>query len=201
MVNSDRPPREGTEIPLLRRPETYQHVKGLRAVRRFRNAAIPEEDIVAILEAGRWTGSAKNRQAWAFVVMTDPEDRARLAEVGGPDGPLTRAAVSVALVRLPGGNDFDIGRAAQSMMLAAAALGIGSCAATLHDQERAAEILDLPADHVAQWSIGFGYPDDVAEAELRSARRATIGSGRKPLDEVVHRGRFKCLRITGQPFS
>ena len=142
------------------------------------------------MEAGRWTGSAKNRQAWAFVVITDPEDRARLAEVGGPDGPLTQAVLSVALVRLPGGNDFDIGRAAQNMMLAAASLGIGSCAATLHDQERTAEILDLPADHAARWSIGFGYPDDVAEAELRFARRATKGFGRKPFDEVVHRDRF-----------
>ena len=33
----------------------YRHVVGLRAVRQFRTTAIPDDELVAILEAGRWT--------------------------------------------------------------------------------------------------------------------------------------------------
>ena len=87
------------------RPECYDHVVGLRAVRRYRDAAITEEDLAAILEAGRWTGSARNRQAWAFVVMSGPEEMARLARAGGAGGPLTHASLAIVLVRLPEGND------------------------------------------------------------------------------------------------
>ena len=170
----------------------YRHVMGLRAVRRFRTTAIPDDEVVAILEAGRWTGSARNRQAWAFVVMNEPHDVARLAEAGVPDSPLTRAPLAIALVQLPGGNDFDMGRAAQNMMLAASAKGIGSCPVTLRDQERTVEVLQLPHEgYVARRAIAFGYPDDGAEAAERAERRSAGGAGRRPLDLLVHYGRFR----------
>ncbi|MDH3538822.1 MAG: nitroreductase family protein [Acidimicrobiia bacterium] len=171
--------------------DCYRHVVGLRAVRWFKPAAIPDEDVTAILEAGRWTGSARNRQAWAFIVMRELEDIARLTRAGRSDGPLSRAALAIALVRLPDGNDFDIGRVAQNMMLAADARGIGSCPVTLHDQQVATEVLELPdEEHVARRAIAFGYPEPEAEAAARSSRRAAGTAGRKALDALVHHGRF-----------
>ena len=178
-------------MPIPLRPTCYSHVVGLRAVRHFQTRTIPAEEIDAILEAARWTGSARNRQAWAFVVISDPEDIARLAEAGGANGPLTRAVLAIGLVRLPGGNDFDLGRAAQNIMLAAAARGIGSCPVTLHNQERATAILGLPENHFAQRAIALGYPDYELEAASRAERRTAGGSGRKPLEVVVHRGAFR----------
>lgn len=169
----------------------FRHVVGLRAVRQFEPTAIPEDDVTAILEAGRWTGSARNRQEWAFVVMSESEDIARLVRAGRSDGPLSRANLVIALVRLPDGNDFDVGRVAQNMMLAAAARGIGSCPVTLHDQQIASEALELPDDdHVARRAIAFGYPEPEAEAAARANRRAAGTAGRKPLDVLVHHGRF-----------
>ena len=179
-------------MPLPVQPDCYRHVVGLRAMRRFQTAPIPDDDITAILEAGRWTGSARNRQAWAFVVMSEPEDVVRLAEAGLSGSPLTRAALAIALVQLPGGNDFDMGRVSQNMMLAAAARGIGSCPVTLRDQQRVIDVLQLPDEgHIARRAIAFGYPDDRAEAAERADRRTAGEAGRRPLDDLAHHGRFR----------
>jgi nitroreductase len=96
----------------------------------------------------------------------------------------------VVLVRLPGGNDFDIGRAAQSMMLAAAARGLGSCPITLHRRDRAREALAIPEGHEATWAIALGYPDEEAEPEQRRQAAARGLTGRRSLAELTHRGRF-----------
>ena len=154
--------------PLEPNPSAYEHVLGLRVVRRFLPEPLSSDDIAAILEAGRWTGSSKNQQAWAFVVLDDRPALDNLATAGHFTAPLSEATLALAIVRLPDGNNFDVGRAAQNMMLAAAARGIGSCPITLHETERAADVLGLPAGHSCRWAIAFGFPDIAAEEYPRS---------------------------------
>ena len=50
-----------------------------RSVRIFRKDAIPEECLRKVLEAGRWAPSAANCQPWRFLVVTDPEIKAKIA--------------------------------------------------------------------------------------------------------------------------
>ena len=52
--------------------ETYRSVTELKAVRRFTSEPVSNTHLDQILEAGRWTGSAKNLQLWAFIVIADP---------------------------------------------------------------------------------------------------------------------------------
>ncbi len=167
--------------------DPYRAVLELRVVRRYRSEPVSAEDAAAILEAGRWTGSAKNRQDWSFIVVDDPDQQSRLAECGQFTQPLRDARLLIVPVRLPGGYEFDIGRVAQNMMLAAAARGVGSCPVTLHDDACAAQVLNLPDDHHGRYALCFGYPDVEAEAEARASR--SMG-GRKPLNELVRRNRF-----------
>lgn len=171
-------------------PEVYRHVMRLRVVRSFRPDPLPPEEMAAILEAGRWTGSAKNRQGWAFVVVDDREGLDRLATAGDYTGPLRAAPAAVVLVRLPGGNDFDIGRVAQNIMLAAAARGVGSCPVTLHHREQAREVLAVPDGHDATWAIALGYPDEAAEPDQRRRAAAMGLTGRRPLADLVRHGTF-----------
>lgn len=171
-------------------PETYQRIVGLRVVRSFRPEPIEPDRVTKILEAGRWTGSSKNTQPWHFVVLTDPGDRQRLAECGSFTGPLVGAPLVIALVRLPGGGDFDIGRVAQNMMEAAGALGVGSCPVTLHREAGARERLHVPDDHGCRYALAFGYPDLEVERQVRTGIRMTIPRGRKPLAELVSYGQF-----------
>jgi nitroreductase len=170
--------------------DTYRTVLGLRVVRRFVTRPVPPDEVDALLEAARWTGSSKNRQDWAFVVIDDPDQRARVAGAGRFSTPVLDAPLTIALVRTPGGNDFDIGRVAQNVMLAAAARGLGSCPVTLHDQDEARRVLAIPPDHECRWAIAIGYPDEDGEVEHRRSLQAIGMSGRKDLAELAHRNRF-----------
>lgn len=167
--------------------EAYRAVVGLRTVRRFRVEQVSDEHLESILEAARWTGSSKNRQSWSFVVITDRAQLDRLATCGDFTVPVRNAPMVIAPVQHPDGYEWDMGRVAQNIMLAAAALGVGSCPITLHREEDAQQILGLPEGHRCRYVVALGYPDEVAE---RQGRGASPLGGRKPLDELVRRDRF-----------
>jgi len=164
-------------------PETYGQIVGLRAIRQYRDEPVTEEDLTAILEAARWTGSSKNRQDWAFIVVDDPEQQDRLAAAGSYTTPVRDAPVTVALVdQSKGYDEFDIGRAAQNVMLAAQAVGVASCPVTLHREDAAAEVLGLPVGFRCRYAVALGYPADDA--------LPMSWGGRKPLDELTHANRY-----------
>lgn len=170
------------------KPEVYEAVKGLRVVRNYEDRPLSEADLAAILEAGRWTGSSKNRQNWAIIVVQDPEQLDRLAECGDFTTPLRNAPTTLVPVRLPEAYQWDMGRLAQNMMLAAAALGVGSCPVTFHREDDAKAVLGVPVDHGARYGITLGYPDEAGELAARS--RSSM-SGRKTLEALVMRDRFE----------
>lgn len=167
--------------------DTYEAVMGLRVVRNYQDRQLTEADLAAILEAGRWTGSSKNRQSWAIIVVQDRTQLDRLAECGDFTTPLRNSPTTLVPVRLPDGYDWDMGRLSQNIMLAAAALGIGSCPVTFHREDEAKAVLGVPADHGARFGITLGYPDPAKEREGRA--RSSL-SGRKPLDDLIRRDRF-----------
>ena len=168
--------------------DVYDAVKGLRTVRRFRPEQVSDEHLSQILEAARWTGSSKNRQSWVFVVIRDREQLERLAETGDFTTPVRNAPMVIAPIRLPDGYDWDMGRVAQNIMLAAAALGVGSCPITLHRHEDARGVLGVPDDHGCKWVVALGYPDQDAE---REGRKTSALGGRKPLSDLVRYERFR----------
>lgn len=162
--------------------DRYELVTGLRAIRSFRSEPVAAEHLDAILRAARWTGSAKNRQNWSFIVIRDAEQRARLATCGDHTDPILGAPVAIVIVAEPGGYEFDTGRVAQNIMLAAAALGVASCPITLHRHEAAARLLGVGTGRSCRFAVVLGYPaEDAAPAKL---------GGRKPLDELVHWERY-----------
>jgi nitroreductase len=158
----------------------------LRATRWFTGTPVPEEDVVRVLEAARWTGSARNRQPWRFVVVTDSRLRGELSLLGGYAGHLAGAPVVVLLAvdHAAGGEDaeFDAGRAAQSLMLAAHRLGLGSCPASFFpadNAERAAWLAGVEAPWKVRTAISLGYPAPAPRG------RSAIPTGRLPLDRLV----------------
>ena len=159
-------------------PEAYRNVLMLRVVRLFQEKPISDPHLQAILEAGRWTGTSKNRQAWSIVVITDFDQKSRIADCGDFTDPIRRAPLAIALVQEPQGYEFDIGRLAQNLMLAANPLGVGSCPITFHRSDDAAAVLGLPDGARCRYGIAFGYPAE--------SQQPTSLGGRKPLDEFVH---------------
>jgi nitroreductase len=171
-------------------PDTFERILKLRAVRSYLLDPIEPDDIEAILEAGRWTGSSKNTQRWVFIVVEGREHLDRLAGAGSFTGPIKAAPLAIALASPPDGYEFDIGRVAQNMMLAAAARGVASCPITLHREAVARDVLEVPEDHRCRYAIAFGYPDPELLRRDEAATRSRGFGGRKPLDTVARRGSF-----------
>lgn len=163
--------------------ETFQCIRTKRAVRKFTPTPIPQETLTRILEAGRWAGSAKNRQPWSFVVVRSRATLEGLSRCGPYAGHLAEASVGVALVTEGEGANwtvpFDLGRAAQNMMLAGWEAGVGSVVAAIYDRGKASALLGLPAGLVVYVAISFGYP---APAQPPPP----VPRGRKPLGEIIH---------------
>lgn len=169
--------------------EAYKTITTLRAVRHFTGQPLPEETLTRILQAGRWTGSAKNVQPWHFIVVRKREILDRLAGCGRYSSHLRGAAAAVVIVtEAQSWAAFDAGRAAQNMMLAAWAEGVGSCIATLHDAACARAVLGLPPERQVQAAISFGYPDPAAAPTIEGQPREKIlaSLGRRSLADLVY---------------
>lgn len=170
----------------------WEAIAGRRAIRSFTDRPLAPEHLERILQAGRRSGSAKNLQRWSFIVCRDREHLRQLSVLGPWAGHLAGASVGIALVTpdprapdAPSSILFDLGQAANNMMLAAWELGIGSVPATMYEHDRARELLGYPADQHCEYVLSFGYPansDDLA--------RPPKAGGRLALDDLVHEERW-----------
>jgi nitroreductase len=170
----------------------WEAIAGKRAIREFAPRPLLPEHLERILQAGRHAGSSKNRQRWTFVVCRDRAHLRELAAVGPFAGHIAGAAVAIALVTPDPGSttsgrstQFDVGLAAENMMLAAWELGIGSVPATVYEPELARRLLCYPDDRSCEYLLSFGYPADPDDL----TRPPKVG-GRRPLDEVVRDERW-----------
>jgi nitroreductase len=172
--------------------DVRQAVNSVRVIREFADRPLDSDHLDQILNAARRAPSSKNRQDWAFIVVREREHLRQLAAVGKYADHLAGAAAAVALVRPDAANEhalrtylWDLGRAAQNMVLAAWELGIGSVPATVYDLGLTSQLLGLPLDQRCDFLLSFGYPLD--QSGLTAPNRA---GGRLPLDAVVHEERW-----------
>lgn len=171
----------------------YDAIKTHRAVREFSAEPVPREHIDMILNAGRLSGSAKNRQPWTFIVVTGRAALHALMDCGPWCKHTSGAAFVVVLVvddlhepptlTTP----FDLGRASQNMMLTAWELGIGSVLGTIYEPQAARQALAIPDTKDVPWLISFGYPHPDSDPRRRPPRKA----GRRALDEVTRWERWE----------
>lgn len=133
------------------------------------------------------SGSSKNTQPWWFIVITNRDTLAALSKCGDFAQHLAGATLAIAIVFDPQfyRGEFDSGRAAQNMMLAAWADGIGSCIASMHREDDTKNVLGVPNDYRLQHIMSFGYPQPADQATPAVKRR-----GRRPMDEIVMRERW-----------
>lgn len=168
--------------------ETFLAIASRRDERRYLSDALPPASVERLLDAGRLSGSAGNRQPWAFVV---PESRDRIerlaATVDVPENIASAGLVVAILVHGKGPVLFDAGRAAQSMLLAAWADGIASCPNGIADEAAAREVLECEADETPVIVLSFGLPEQARDVGRRDAAEWSARANRRPLAEVVRR--------------
>jgi nitroreductase len=168
------------ESPVAYAPvvDTYLAIASRRETRSYDDRPLPDDVVHRILDAGRLSGSSQNTQQWEFVVVSDREAMAGC--VFAPDN--VRGAQLV--VAIAGeARAFDVGRAAQNMLLAAWNDGVGSVPNGISDKDRAQELVGAPVSIV----LTFGYPAKPRNVGARSAEEWSERAKRKPFDEVVRR--------------
>lgn len=125
-------------------PDVFETIMHRRSIRRFETKQIEETALQQILQAGLYAPCAGGRQGVIFAVCQDKEVNERLGKIKPVD---------------------DCAVAAENMMLAADALGIGSCYIgqgwTAFDDPYGQEILrqwNIPIDRYAVMQLLLGYP-------------------------------------------
>ncbi|MUM78777.1 nitroreductase family protein [Pseudodesulfovibrio sp. F-1] len=154
-----------------------------RSIRKFTGQPVDRQDILAILEAGRWAPSGLNNQPWRFLVINvDDPRRTPLAECTKYAHIIRASTVCIAVTLEKDAMYSEMkdhqgaGACIQNMLVAAHALGLGAVwiGQIVNDQAAALAALGLdPDSHELQAVIALGHPDQEG------------GSTRKPLSELL----------------
>jgi len=153
--------------------EFFGVINKRRSVRQFKSDPIPNEHIEKILGAAHLAPSAGNTQCPRFYVIKDPEVKRRLATEAGHQLFIAQAPIAIVMVAdldAVGTGYGERGRstyalqdtavAAENILLAATALGYGSCWVGAFDEAAAARILGLPATMRPVAILPIGVPDE-----------------------------------------
>jgi len=155
-----------------------------RSIRRYEKKKMPEDILKRILEAGRQSPSADNRQPWHFIVLTDDGIREKLSH-GRWNTFVKDSAFTIVGCAYVGDAEgrrwstVDTTIALENMVIAACALGVGSCWVGDFQEEMVKRLLNIPEDWSVISLVTFGYP-----AEKPTSR------SKKPLDEIVNYNKF-----------
>lgn len=179
--------------------DALRFLRSLRSVRRYSPRPVPADVVLQVLEVARWTGSGKNLQPWHFVVVRDAHTRRQLSMLGPFASHVADAPVVVAIAMAgdPFASDFDEGRVAHAIALAAAAVSLGSCIVFLEPPENrdaARSLLLMPATHRLRTLVTLGYVEDGSSTYdplCGPSRQEVLGTlGRAPLTELISYERF-----------
>ena len=157
--------------------DTLEAIRKRRSVREYTGDPIPHKDILKIVEAGRWAPSGYNRQPWEFIVITDDEMIARLKMAAQW---MDKAGAIIAIVLDWNASKFwleDGSAAIQNMLLAATALGYGSCwlqGYTERSEAAFKKLLAIPEEKRLLTLIPIGVPARWPEGE------------KKPLEDILY---------------
>ncbi len=178
--------------------DTFDAIKTRRSIRRFQDKPIEEEKLIALLEAVRMSPSWANFQCWRFIVVKDLMKREKMSELtyvesffaplGYKANPakkgLTEAPVVIVACADPSKSGViwdqhyymtDVGIAAQTLMLSARALGLGTVFVGVFDEQRLHELLGIPPHIRIVGLFPLGYP----------LEEKKDGPPRKPLSEII----------------
>ena len=161
----------------------FDAARTVLAIREFEDRPVPDEVLYRIVEAGRLSASANNRQPWHFILVREREGLRKLGSLvrTGPYTAGAAAAVIVAYVKANGQYAVsDASRAIQSIVLTAWGDGVGSNWTGFIGLENVRREFGLPDEYDVIAVVPLGYP-----------RRKVVGrKKRKPLAEVASAARY-----------
>ncbi|MDP3065283.1 MAG: nitroreductase family protein [Methanobacteriaceae archaeon] len=153
--------------------DVFGAIKGRRSIRKFKKDPVENEKLNKIIEAGIWAPSAGNLQSWEVVVVKEPELKEKLAAAAYLREFISQAPIVLVIcankrvcssIYDKRGSELyciqDAACAGENMLLAAHALGLGSCWIGAFDEELVCEIINIPDLLRPLALFPLGYPDE-----------------------------------------
>ncbi len=163
-----------------------------RSIRKYKSDPVEKGKLERILEAGRLSPSAVNKQPWHFIVVRDPSVRESLRASYGQswfvNAPLiivVCADPSSAWVRRDGEEFWkvDAAIALQDMILCATEEGLGTCWIGAFNENAIREMLKIPSHLKVIALLALGYPREKLDI---SAKIAHLIRPRKKLEKIAY---------------
>ena len=160
--------------------DALEAIKGRRSIRKYREEPIAEEQVMQILEAGRWAATKGNKQPWKFIILNDAQVCNDLANTLSTGKFLSEAPLGIAIVVKPDDPIHavqDGAAATQNMLLAAHALGLGACWISVYDmawEGEAKQVLGIPEDERLLSVISVGHPAETPQKEKKALDEVTF---------------------------
>ena len=136
----------------------FETILNRYSVRAYQAKPVKEEKLMKIMGAGLHSASANNRQPYKVYVVQDENIRKKIVRANSPinfwmkDVPV----IMVIAVKTTGDQEemkeryLDAGIMIANMMLAATALGLGSCACGAYDDNKVRDILKFQSFDLLQ---------------------------------------------------
>jgi len=158
---------------------TLHFIFSRRSVRKFENKKIPAGMFNDLLEAAMAAPSAVAKDPWHFLLVRDRETLDKIVKIL-PNGQMLRQASASVIVcgdiNKANCNEVsymlqDLSAAVENILLAATALGLGSCWLGMHPRtDRVAGIrslFSLPENIIPMCGIALGWPAENPEPRTR----------------------------------
>jgi len=172
----------------------FEVIQKRRSIRRYKPYDIPDSDLEKILNAARLAPSTNNSQSWRFIVVKDPEVKTLLGQPS-PQRFIANANAIIVVLGLrqtsccPGNQARwhvqDPMIAAEHIVLAATALGYGSCWIAAYESrppefiQQVKTELEIPENADIVVLVAIGVPDEAPSPRPR-----------KPLGEIAFNEKY-----------
>jgi len=164
--------------------DALEALRGRRSIRSYRDTPVEREIVETIVDAGRLAATGRGVEPWEFVVVTEARMRKELAGICDYGRFIAQAPVCVVVLCRETKYYLEDGSAAtQNMLVAAYALGLGSCWVAGDKKpyaERITQLVGAPPGYKLVSLVAIGYP-----APGQPPRRS-----KRPLAEVLHWEKF-----------
>lgn len=162
--------------------DALEAIKTRRSVRSYKDDPVPREMLAEIVDCGRLAATARNEQPWEFVVVTEAAMRKAVAEKTEFGEFIAESPACIAVLCKESKYYLEDGSAAiQNILVAARALGLGSCWVAGDKKPYAPEIVKMlgaPDSLKLVGLVALGYPKNIGAPSKRDR------------DEVLHWERY-----------
>lgn len=170
----------------------FEIIRNRRSIRGFEKKPVSDEQIIELIDLARHAPSAGNIQPWEFIITKRPEIKKQLS-IAALNQAFVKEAPVVIVVCINeersgkrygnrGVNLYsiqDTAAAIENMLLAAYAMGLGTCWVGAFREEMVRKTLITPSHVRPVALIAIGYPS-----------KSPIKRGRRSLKEIIHRETF-----------